>query len=135
MFCMVAHTSLNMLSHTRCVGDANSSIQQGTIVVMGTKLDGTCARYDSNRRELHTKIDVNGSDEGQRQGCWEGRGIPCSACQHTLASTCCPTQDVLVTPTTLCDMVLSNLDLSPPIKTWLSHRAAVKSVTGVLMGT
>jgi hypothetical protein len=41
-----------------------AAVKSVTRVVMGTKLDGTCARYDSNRRELHTKIDVNGSDQG-----------------------------------------------------------------------
>lgn len=39
------------------------------------------------------------------------------------------------TPTTLCDKVLSNLDLSSPINTWLSHLAVAKSVTEVAMGT
>ena len=37
-------------------------------VVMGMKLDGTCARSDSNRRELHTKTDINGRDQGQGRG-------------------------------------------------------------------
>ena len=43
-------------------------------VVMGMKLDGTCARSDSNRRELHTKTDINGMDQGQGRGRGGGAG-------------------------------------------------------------
>jgi len=39
---------------------------------MATKLNRTCARSDNNRRELHTKTDINDRDQGQGRGCWEG---------------------------------------------------------------